>query len=130
MFNLNIHKTIGYHLYTYNLIPKSCSTGLLFLFYSSQSFLFSAFHITFTPSSPLVFCASSSSVLISSLVLFISSSLVLVSSAVTFPSCFSSQPTASCGSSRDTMYLCASSACFFISMTSFCRESIMPSRSV
>jgi len=100
----------------------------IILFYSSQSFPFSAFHITLTPSSPLVFCVSSSSVLISSLVFFVSSSLVLVSSVVIFPSCFSSQAIASCGSSRNTTYLYISSACFLISMTSFCRESIMPSR--
>ena len=101
-----------------------------FYFTVVSHFFFSAFHITLTPSSPLVFCVSSSSVLISSLVFFVSSSLVLVSSVVIFPSCFSSQPIASCGSSRDTMYLRASSACFLISMTSFCRESIMPSRSM
>ena len=64
------------------------------------------FHITHTQSSPLVFCVNSSSILISSLVFFVSFPLVWVSSVVVLPSCFASQPIASCGSSRDTTCLC------------------------
>lgn len=91
----NIHKTMDYHHYTYDLVTQSCSTRLL-LFYSTQSFLFCILHITLKLSLPLVF--------------FSSSSLVSTSSAVIFASCFSRQPIVSCGSSRDTMYWCAASA--------------------
>lgn len=102
-------------------------TMLNYYFTGVISFLFP---ITHTQSSPLDFCVSCSSILISSLVFFDSFSLVWVRSAVVWPSCFSSQPIASCGSSRDTMYLYVSSACFLIPVTSFCRESMMPSWSV
>lgn len=101
-----------------------------FYFTVVSNFFFLLFISHLPPSSPLVFCVSSSSVLIRSLVFFVSSFLVFASSVVNFPSCVSSQPIASCGSPKDTMNLCAASACFLISITSLCRESIMPSKSM